>query len=92
VVTALLRLGRTPHEYGAGQRAAIERARADMGLARGVRTGGTNTDNVVTAFSTYGLGAWTSVNFDSILSRVRTTARPAVMAGNTRASPGPPTS
>lgn len=87
VVTALLRLGRTPHEYTSGKRAAIERARVDMGLARGVKTGGTDTTDVVTAYSTYGLSAWTSWNFDSILGNVRTTGRPAVMAGNTRTLP-----
>ena len=85
VVTALLRLGRTPHEWSPSYpRAAIERARQDMGLARGVPTGGTNESQVVRAFSTYGLSAWTSWSFEASLTHVRS-GRPAVMAGNTRA-------
>lgn len=84
VVTALLALGRTPHEWSSGYpRAAIERARVDMGLARGVPTGGTNESQVNRAFSTYGLSTWTSWNFDTILAHVRS-GRPVVMAGNTR--------
>lgn len=84
VVTALLAIGRTPHEWSAGYpRAAIERARPDMGLARGVPTGGTNTDHVIRAFGTYGLSAWASWSFDTSLAHVRA-GRPAVMAGNTR--------
>jgi hypothetical protein len=86
VVTALLRLGITPHEYGSGKRAAIERARADMGLARGVLTGGTNETQVNKAFRTYGLNTTTSWSFDASLAHVRS-GRPAVMAGNTRALP-----
>lgn len=86
VVTALLRLGITPHEYGSGRRAAIERARADMGLARGVLTGGTNETQVNTAFGTYGLSTWTSWSLDTSLAHVRS-GRPAVMAGNTKALP-----
>lgn len=86
VVTALLRLGRTPHEWSSGRRAAIERARADMGLQRGVLTGGTNETQVNRAFATYGLSTWTSWSFDSSLAHVRS-GRPAVMAGNTRALP-----
>lgn len=84
VVTALLAIGVTPHEWDAGYpRAAIERARQDMGLARGVPTGGTTEANVVTALGRYGLSAWTSWDFDTILAHVRS-GRPAVLAGNTR--------
>src|SRR5829696_5682167 len=85
VVTSLLRIGRTPHEWNPSYpRAAIERARQDMGLARGVLTGGTNESHVVRAFSSYGLSAWTSWSFEASLTHVRS-GRPAVMAGNTRA-------
>lgn len=84
VVTALLAIGVTPHEWSAGYpRAAIERARQDMGLQRGVKTGGTTEAQVVRAFGTYGLSAWTSWDFDQILAHVRG-GRPAVLAGNTR--------
>lgn len=84
VVTAVLAIGRTPHEWDAGYpRAAIERARQDMGLQRGVKTGGTTESQVVRALGTYGLSAWTSWDFDQILAHVRG-GRPAVMAGNTR--------
>jgi hypothetical protein len=83
VVTALLRIGVTPHEYAYGNRAAIERARVDMGLARGVRTEGTSEENVRTALRTYGLTTVTSWDFDASLAHVRA-GRPAIMAGNTR--------
>jgi uncharacterized protein YraI len=89
VVTAILALGRTPHEWSSSYpRAAIERARVDMGLARGVLTGGTNETQVNRAFATYGLSTWTSWNFDTILAHVRS-GRPVVMAGNTRGLPWP---
>lgn len=89
VVTALLALGRTPHEWSSGYpRAAIERARVDMGLARGVPTGGTNETQVNRAFGTYGLSTRTSWSFDEILRHVRS-GRPVVLAGNTKDLPWP---
>jgi hypothetical protein len=85
----LLAVGRTPHEWNAGYpRAAIERARVDMGLARGVLTGGTNTGQVNRAFGTYGLATRTSWSFEEILRHVRA-GRPVVLAGNTRGLPWP---
>ena len=83
VVTAILALGRTPHEWSSGPRAAIERARVDMGLPRGVLTGGTNESQVNVAFSTYGLTTRTSWDFEELLRHVRL-GRPIVLAGNTR--------
>jgi uncharacterized protein YraI len=83
VVTAILALGRTPHEWSSGPRAAIERARVDMGLPRGVLTGGTNESQVNRAFSTYGLSTRTSWDFEELLRHVRL-GRPIVLAGNTR--------
>ena len=83
VVTAILALGRTPHGWSSGARAAIEQARVDMGLARGVPTGGTNETQVNIAFSTYGLSTRTSWDFEELLRHVRL-GRPIVLAGNTR--------
>lgn len=83
VVTALLALGRTPHGWGTSAVEAIHRAREDMGLARGVKTGGTNEAQVNRAFSMYGLSTRTSWDFNTILAHVRS-GRPVVMAGNTR--------
>lgn len=83
VVTAILALGRTPHSWSSGARAAIEQARVDMGLARGVPTGGTNEWQVNVAFSTYGLSTRTSWDFEELLRHVRL-GRPIVLAGNTR--------
>ncbi|GAA4907337.1 uncharacterized protein YraI [Stackebrandtia albiflava] len=84
VVTALLAIGVTPHGYSAGYPVeAIHRAREDMGLQRDVRTGGTNENQVNTAFASYGLSSYTSWNFDNSLAHVRNGGA-AVMAGNTR--------
>ena len=83
VVTAILALGRTPHAWSSGPRAAIEQARVDMGLVRGEKTGGTNETHVNIAFSTYGMSTRTSWDFEELLRHVRL-GRPIVLAGNTR--------
>ncbi|CAM3250777.1 C39 family peptidase [Stackebrandtia soli] len=88
VVAALLALGITPHGWNTSTVESIHRAREDMGLARNVKTGGTNETQVNRAFATYGLSTYTSWNLDTILAHVRS-GRPVVLAGNTIDLPWP---
>lgn len=85
VVTALLAAGRTPRSWNSSRPVdAINQARRDMGYDSSWNDPnqfGTNEADVVRALGRNGVSAWTSYNFDDVLTRVRN-GRPAIMAGN----------
>lgn len=85
MVIALKALSVTPHDWNKGQRAAIMKARAEMGGG----TGSTNRHQIATAMERYsGVNATTTKNYDEMIAAVKA-GKPVIMGGNAGVMPYP---